>query len=340
MGTEKVEDPARGGAENPCGDMNRMVHTRGGAVKAVSPNYLRLYQTGELSKRIEALWKKLECCDICPHRCSVNRLKDEKGICKTGKKAKVSSFGPHFGEESPLVGRNGSGTIFFTYCNLYCIFCQNYDISHLGEGYLVDEKRIAEMILSLQNSGCHNINFVTPTHVIPQIVKALPIAIENGLAIPLVYNSNGYDSLSTLELLEGIFDIYMPDFKYSDDQVASRYCNTSDYSQVAKQAIKTMHQQVGDLILDEKGIAQWGLIIRHLVLPENLAGTYEVMKFIAEEISKNSYVNIMDQFRPCYKANDFPPLDRRITQEEFHQAIKIAYSFGIKRLNGLGYLTV
>lgn len=196
------------------------------------------------------------------------------------------------------------------------------------------------MMLSLQNMGCHNINFVTPTHVIPQIVKALPIAIERGLTIPLVYNSSGYDSVSTLEFLEGIFDIYMPDFKYSDNKIASRYCNASDYSQVAKQAIKTMHQQVGDLILDEKGIAKRGLIIRHLVLPENLAGTNEVMKFIAGEISMNSYVNVMDQYRPCYKATDFPPLDRRITQEEFHQAIKIAYSFGIKRLDGLGYLSV
>jgi len=308
-------------------------------VKAISPSYLRLYQNGELSKRIEALWKKLECCDLCPHKCSVDRLRDEKGICKTGKKAKVSSFGPHFGEESPLVGKHGSGTIFFTHCNLYCIFCQNYDISHLGEGYLVDEERIAEMMLSLQNMGCHNINFVTPTHVISQIVKALPFAIEKGLTIPLVYNSGGYDAVSTLELLDGIFDIYMPDFKYSDDKIAQRYCNASNYSEMAKQAIKTMHQQVGDLILNEKEIAKRGLIIRHLVLPENLAGTYEVMKFIAEEISKNSYVNLMDQYHPCYKANDFPPLDRRISQEEFLQTIKIARSFGIKRLDGLEYVT-
>lgn len=316
----------KGGDENPA---------RGKKVKIIRPGYLSLYQSGELSKRIEALWKKMECCDICPHKCSVNRLKDEKGICKTGKKAKVSSFGPHFGEEGPLVGRHGSGTIFLTHCNLYCIFCQNYDISHLGEGYLVDEEGIAEMMLSLQNMGCHNINFVTPTHVIPQIVKALSFAIEKGLTVPLVYNSGGYDSVSTLALLDGIFDIYMPDFKYSDDKIAQRYCNASDYSQVAKQAIKSMHQQAGDLILDEKGIAKRGLIIRHLVLPEDLAGTYEVMKFIAEEISKNSYVNLMDQYRPCYKATDFPPLDRRITQEEFVQAIKIAHNFGIKRLDGL-----
>jgi putative pyruvate formate lyase activating enzyme len=321
LGAEKVEDPARDGE-----------------VKNVQPSYLRLYQDGEFAKRTEVLWKKLESCDICPHKCAINRLKDEKGICKTGKKAKVSSFGPHFGEEGPLVGRHGSGTVFFTHCNLYCIFCQNYDISHLGQGHPVDGERIAEMMLSLQNMGCHNINFVTPTHVIPQIVKSLVMAIENGLRIPLVYNSGGYDSVSTLELLDGIFDIYMPDFKYSDDKIAQRYCNTSDYSQAAKQAIKAMHQQVGDLILDEKGIARRGLIIRHLVLPENLAGTYEVMRFIAEEISKNSYVNLMDQYRPCYKAEDFPPLDRRITREEFVQAIKDAHNLGIKRLDGLEYL--
>jgi putative pyruvate formate lyase activating enzyme len=307
-------------------------------VKTSQPGYLRTYENGELAKRIEALQKKLERCDVCPHKCSVNRLKDKRGICKTGNKAKISSFGPHFGEESPLVGRHGSGTIFFTHCNLYCVFCQNYDISHLGEGHPVDEERIAEIMLSLQNMGCHNINFVTPTHVIPQIVKALSFAIEKGLTLPLVYNSGGYDSVSTLKLLDGIFDIFMPDFKYSDDKIAQRYCNASDYSQAAKEAVKTMHRQVGDLILDEKGIARRGLIIRHLVLPENLAGTHEAMKFIAQKLSKNSYVNLMDQYRPCYKAKDFPPLDRRITREEFAQAIKIAHSFGIKRLDGLGCL--
>jgi len=331
LGTEKAGNPAS--RSEPSGSK-----TRGEEVKITQPSYLWLYKKGELATRIEALWKKLERCDVCPHKCLVNRLKDEKGICKTGHKAKVSSFGPHFGEESPLVGSHGSGTIFFTHCNLYCIFCQNYDISHLGEGYLVDEERIAEMMLSLQNMGCHNINFVTPTHVIPQIVKALSYAIEKGLNVPLVYNSGGYDSVSTVELLDGIFDIYMPDFKYSDDKIAKRYCDAPDYSQVAKEAVKTMHQQVGDLILDERGIARRGLIIRHLVLPENLAGTYEVMKFIAEEISKNSYVNLMDQYRPCYKARDFPPLDKRITREEFVQAIKTAHSLGIKRLDGLRYL--
>jgi putative pyruvate formate lyase activating enzyme len=245
----------------------------------------------------------------------------------------VSSSGPHFGEESPLVGRSGSGTIFFTNCNLGCVFCQNYDISHLGEGYPVDEEKIAEMMISLQKSGCHNVNFVTPTHVIPHVVKALMFAIEMGLNIPLVYNTGGYDSVSTLALLDGIFDVYMPDLKYSDDSIAQRYCNAKDYVQIARQAIKKMHQQVGDLMMDERGIARRGLLIRHLILPEDLAGTYQAMKFIAEEISPNTYVNLMDQYRPCYKANDHPPLDRRITHEEFSRAVRIARDLGIERLD-------
>jgi putative pyruvate formate lyase activating enzyme len=298
------------------------------------PGYLKLHEDGELYRRIEALWAKLKSCDLCPHQCKVNRLKDEKGKCKTGKRAKVSSFGPHFGEESPLVGKHGSGTIFFTNCNLSCIFCQNCDISHLGEGYEVEEQKIAELMISLQNMGCHNINFVTPTHVVPQIVKALPYAIEQGLNVPLVYNTGGYDSVHTLKLLDGIMDIYMPDLKYSDDKVAGRFCNAKDYSKMAGEAIKEMHRQVGDLMIDERGIALRGLLIRHLILPEDLAGTREAMKFIAQELSKNTYVNIMDQYRPCYRADENPPLDRRITGDEFARAVKTAREFGIERLDG------
>ncbi len=298
------------------------------------PGYLKLHQNDELAWKIKTLWTKLKSCDICPHRCGVNRLEDQKGICRTGKKAKISSFGPHFGEESPLVGRYGSGTIFFTNCNLACIFCQNYDISHLGQGYEADPEKIAEMMLHLQNLGCHNINLVTPTHVVPQIIKALPSAIQQGLHLPLVYNTGGYDSVDTLELLEGIFDIYMPDLKYSDDRIAQRYCNAKDYATVAKKAIKKMHSQVGDLMIDDHGIAQRGLLLRHLILPGDLAGTRQAMKFIAEEISPHTYVNLMDQYRPCFKANDHPPLNRRITQNEFAHAVKIAQEFGITRLDG------
>jgi putative pyruvate formate lyase activating enzyme len=301
---------------------------------AFRPGYLELHDGGSLSQRIEALWAKLKDCDICPHQCKVDRLEDQRGTCKTGRKAKVSSFGPHFGEESPLVGRHGSGTIFFTNCNLSCIFCQNYDISHLGEGYEVEEERIAEMMFSLQNMGCHNINFVTPSHVVPQIAKALPSAIAQGLNVPLVYNTGGYDSVDTLRLLDGIFDIYMPDLKYSDDKIAQKYCNAKDYSKAVRDAIREMHRQVGDLVMDERGIALRGLLIRHLILPEDLAGTRDAMKFISEELSQNTYVNLMDQYRPCFKANDYPPLNRRITREEFARAVKIARDFGIERLDG------
>lgn len=303
--------------------------------RGLEAGYLKLHEQGKLSERIEALWSRLEKCDICPHKCKVNRLKGERGKCKTGEKAQVSSFGPHFGEESPLVGSFGSGTIFFTNCNLSCIFCQNYDISHLAQGYEVEEKKIAEIMVSLQRSGSHNINFVTPTHVVPQIVKALPFAIDKGLKVPLVYNTGGYDLVSTLEFLDGIFDIYMPDLKYSNDEIAGRYCNANDYFSMVREAIKEMHRQVGDLKIDERGIALHGLLIRHLILPEDLAGTKEAMKFIAEKLSTNTYVNLMDQYHPCYKANEFPPLDRRITPKEFEQAAKIARDFGIARLDGL-----
>lgn len=299
------------------------------------PFYLRLYKEKKLNKKIELLYKKLLSCDICPRKCKVNRIEGEKGYCKTGVKAMVSSFGPHFGEESPLVGYSGSGTIFFTNCNLGCLFCQNYDISHLGYGEETDEKDLALIMLKLKKMGCHNINFVTPTHVIPQIIKALSFAIEGGLDLPLVYNTGGYDSVETLRLLKGIFDIYMPDFKYSDPKVAKKYSNAEDYPEVVKKALKEMHNQVGDLVLDEKGIAKRGLLIRHLVLPENLAGTKDAMQFISEELSPNSYVNVMEQYRPEFKAKNFSVLNRRITKDEYLSAIRLAKDARLRRLDGL-----
>ena len=298
--------------------------------KRNQPSYLGLYRKGELRKRAEALYDKLQNCDICPHQCSVNRLKDEEGICGVGRKALVSSYGPHFGEEPPLVGVNGSGTIFFAGCNLKCIFCQNYDISHFGMGEITEEEKIADMMIHLQNIGCHNINFVTPTHVVAQIVGALEKAVSKGLSIPLVYNSGGYDSLSTLELLEDVFDIYMPDFKYGDVKIGERFSSAPNYTGIAKLAIKEMHRQVGDLICDANGIANKGLVIRHLVLPGDLAGTEKVMSFIAEEISKKSYVNLMDQYRPMYKADRFREIARRILPNEFRKAEKITTQYGIK----------
>jgi len=255
------------------------------------------------------------------------------GVCKVGRLPKVSSYNPHFGEELPLVGMHGSGTIFITSCNLGCVFCQNYDISHLGEGYEISLERFAQMMIELQNMGCHNINFVTPTHVVPQILEALLIAVREGLKIPLVYNTGGYDLVETLELLEGVFDIYMPDFKFSDSEVAARLCKARDYPQVAMKAIKEMHRQVGDLVVDDRGIAERGLIVRHLIMPNGLAGTRKVMQFLVQKISSNTYVNIMDQYRPCGLAHKYSEINRRISCEEFENALQIAREEGIYRLD-------
>jgi putative pyruvate formate lyase activating enzyme len=263
----------------------------------------------------------------------VNRLKGERGVCRTGSAAIVSSFNPHFGEEDCLVGTGGSGTIFFTNCNLLCVFCQNYDISHISNGYEVDTKTLANIMIELQGRGVHNINLVTPSHVVPQILEALPLAIDRGLDIPLVYNSSGYDNVETLKLLDGIVDIYMPDLKFSDSEVARVYCNAPDYPTVAKAAIKEMHRQVGDLILDGQGIAKRGLLVRHLVMPNNKAGTKDLMRFLALEVSTNTYVNIMAQYRPCGDAQKFKEINRAITENEYKMAINEALAQGITRFD-------
>lgn len=297
------------------------------------PAYLKLAAEGLLEERVAKAQEILKSCRLCPRECKVNRLAGEIGYCRTGAHAVVSSYSPHFGEEDPLVGRGGSGTIFFTHCNLLCLFCQNYEISHLGEGQEVGPDRLAKFMLTLQEMGCHNINFVTPTHVVPQILSALGLAIAGGLRIPLVYNTGGYDSLETLKLLDGLVDIYMPDLKFMDGEVAYKLCRARDYPQRAKEAIKEMHRQVGDLIINEKGLAERGLLIRHLVMPGGLAGTREAMRFLAQEISKNTYVNIMAQYRPCGEASKYPPLNRRITQAEYDEALAIAQEEGIHRLD-------
>jgi putative pyruvate formate lyase activating enzyme len=245
----------------------------------------------------------------------------------------VSSYGPHFGEEVPLVGRRGSGTIFFTHCNLRCLFCQNYSISQLGEGEKVGREELAYMMLSLQSQGCHNINLVSPTHVVPQILEALEVAVESGLHLPLVYNTGGHDSLETLKILDGIVDIYMPDMKYSDEKIAEGLSGIENYPEINRAAVKEMHRQVGDLEIDEDGIAQRGLLVRHLVLPHGLAGTKGIVNFLAEEISPNTYVNIMAQYHPCYKAFQIPALSRRITGDEFQQAIELTRQAGLNRLD-------
>ena len=297
------------------------------------PGYIQAYKTGILEERIDISIKSLEKCDICPRECGVNRIKGEKGFCRAGYLPRVSSFSPHFGEERPLVGRHGSGTIFMTHCNLGCVFCQNYSISHLDEGDEITFTQLSRMMTNLQALGCHNINFVSPTHFVPQILKALPEAIEQGLFVPLVYNTGGYDSVKTLEILDGVFDIYMPDFKYADNRIAETCSRAPDYPEKAKLSIKEMHRQVGDLKLDNRNIAVKGLLIRHLVLPSNLAGTREIMRFLGSEISQKSYVNIMAQYYPCGDIPPGSPLYRRITHEEYNQAIRIAKEEGITRLD-------
>jgi putative pyruvate formate lyase activating enzyme len=295
--------------------------------------YLRLSRQ-ELREKIRRAEEILKSCTLCPRKCKVDRTAGEKGFCKTGDRPVVSSYNPHFGEEAPLVGSRGSGTVFFTRCNLGCLFCQNWTISHLGEGSETSFDTLADIMIVLQeNFGCHNINFVTPTHQVPMILKSLDIAIDRGLNVPLVYNCGGYEALETLKILDGIIDIYMPDFKYADPGPAKTYSKAGDYPETAKAAIREMHRQVGDLVMDERGIALRGLLVRHLVLPEGLAGTEEVVRFLAEEISPNTYTNIMDQYYPCYKAAKHPPLDRRITDAEYRKAVKAARNAGLKRLD-------
>jgi putative pyruvate formate lyase activating enzyme len=286
---------------------------------------------GVLHERIKSLRKILTNCRLCPRACEVNRLEGEQGYCRAGAEAMISSAFPHYGEEPPLVGSHGSGTIFLTHCNLRCVFCQNYAISHLGEGRSVSAAELAHSMIELQRRGCHNINFVTPTHYVPQIIATLPEAIDAGLTVPLVYNCGGYESLEVIKLLDGIIDIYMPDAKFAREEDAARYCNAPDYPHVLLEVLSEMHRQVGDLILDERGVAYRGLLIRHLVMPHGVAGTKELMAFIAHHVSTDSYVNIMDQYRPLYRAGEFPEIDRPISGREYREAIGIARNEGLHR---------
>ncbi len=300
---------------------------------AYEPCYLETHRQGRLQKKIDAASDILNQCTLCPHRCQVNRHHGELGICRTGDQPVVSSYGPHFGEEDPLVGRNGSGTIFFTHCNLFCVFCQNWEISHGGEGEEITARDLAGIMIHLQKKGCHNINFVTPSHQVFQILAALPLAIDAGLKVPLVYNSGGYDAVETIKLLDGVVDIYMPDFKFWDPAVAERLCAAKDYPERAREAFKEMHRQVGDLVMHDKGVAQKGLLVRHLVLPHNLAGTAQVMKFLAEELSPNTYVNVMAQYRPCGQASEHADLNRFPSREELADAEQAARNAGLTRLD-------
>ena len=306
----------------------------------MTPGYLKLAKSGELAQRVTSAWRHLEDCDLCARYCRIDRRETIKGaVCRTGERAVVHGCGPHFGEEDPLRGSNGSGTIFFSWCNLRCVYCQNWDISQKGLGSEVEAHELADMMLALQAQGCHNINFVSPSHVVAQIIAAVEIAASRGLCLPLVYNTGGYDSLEALRLLDGIIDIYMPDMKYGDTRTAHRFSHVRDYVDVNHAAVEEMHRQVGDLILDEEGVAQRGLLVRHLVLPENISGTDRVLEFLATSISPRTYLNLMDQYRPCYRAEENAPLDRPVTSCEFSRALARAESLGLDRLDGRPLLT-
>lgn len=298
----------------------------------ITPSYIELKHTGELHERVELAYRLLSpSCELCPRCCGVDRAHGGLGECRTGLLPVVSSYGSHFYEEPPLVGYNGSGTIFFGNCNLKCVFCQNYDISQESVNHEISIEGLADIMLSLGRQGCHNINLVTPTHQVPQILAALEIAAEAGLDIPLVYNCGGYEPLSVLQTLDGIIDIYMPDMKFGCNEAAQEFTGVPDYWDRNREALKEMYKQVGDLTVDDRGIAEHGLLVRHLVLPNGAAHTAEVMGFISHEISEDTYINIMDQYYPAYMSEDHPLINRRATREEYDEALRIARSEGLWR---------
>lgn len=297
------------------------------------PAYLDLIETGELHNRVDQAFELLHACELCGWGCHKDRLAGKLGVCRTGPLARVDSYGAHLGEEAPLSGWRGSGTIFFARCSLRCQFCQNYEISQADVGQPLEPAGLAAIMLKLQALGCHNINLVSPTHVVPQILAAILIAAQAGLSLPLVYNTGGYDSLAALHLLDGIVDIYLPDMKFANPQVALHYSKIPHYPTVNQAALREMHRQVGDLILDEDGLALHGLLVRHLILPHGLAGTEEIIHFLAEQISVNTYVNLMDQYRPAFAAPRYPRINRPIKHEEYEAALVLAHQAGLHRLD-------
>lgn len=308
-----------------------MTHTHA----PLEPAYLALHQSGELHNRAQEAMAGLAHCDFCPRACAVDRLSGETGVCKGGRLVRVSSYFPHMGEEDCLRGERGSGAIFFAWCNLRCVFCQNFDISQLGLGVETSAPRLASMMLELQELGCHNINLVTPEHVVPQILEALEIAVERGLRLPLVYNTSAYDSLESLRLLDGVVDIYLPDFKCWDVAHAQRYLKAKDYPEVARRSIQEMHRQVGPLLIGADGLAQRGVLLRHLLMPSCYADTCAILRFVAEEVSRYTYINVMDQYFPAGRvgSQQYAEINRRITLDEHEQALAYAYSLGLTRID-------
>jgi len=295
--------------------------------------YPGLHASGELARRAASALRLLESCRVCPHECEVDRTAGELGICGAGLLPSVASFGPHHGEERPLVGAGGSGTVFFTHCTLRCVFCQNFDISQRASGDVLSIHELAEVFGKVQAMGCENINLVSPTHYTPQILSAVDIAAGEGVTLPLVWNTSGYESLETLALLDGVVDIYMPDVKYAEPETADRLSGARDYPARAFAALREMHRQVGELQMDARGVATRGLLVRHLVLPGGLAGTAEVMRFVAREISADTYVNVMAQYRPCFRSGEVPEIDRPITTEEHAAALRLARESGLHRID-------
>jgi len=294
--------------------------------------YAEMERTGELARREQALWDLFDPCRLCPRLCGANRRAGRVGVCSSAQDMRVASYGPHPGEERPLSGTRGSGTIFFSDCNLLCVFCQNWQIAHRGDGVQASHDRLADMMMSLQRRGCHNINFVTPTHIVPHIVRAVRLAIPMGLNVPLLYNTGTYDSLEVIQLLDGIIDIYLPDFKFQDAAHSARFAEAPDYPVHAAAAIKEMFRQVGTLQV-VGGIAQRGLLIRHLVMPENTAGTDDFVRWVVSELGADTHVNIMSQYRPMFRANEYPPLNRGLSQAEFAQAMNWARQVGLRNFH-------
>jgi len=300
----------------------------------IEPSYLKLHRIGELEKRGKELWSIMGSCELCPRRCGVNRLEGKEGFCRASSQLEISSFNPHFGEERPLVGRGGSGTIFFTNCALRCVFCINWEVSHEGIGHSRSIDDLAEMMLNLQSRGCHNINVVTPTHYLPHIILALDKASKKGLKLPLVYNTCGWERLEILKMLDGIVDIYLPDFKYSSGAMAAKYsAGAESYPDFTKKGLLEMHRQVGVAVADADGIMRRGLMIRHLVMPNNVSGAKGVVEWIANNLPKNTYLNLMSQYRPCYKAFDHPDISRRITAKEYNDAANWASEAGFTNVH-------
>jgi putative pyruvate formate lyase activating enzyme len=303
------------------------------------PAYLKLHKTGELKKRSEKLWAMMESCQLCPRKCGDNRLKGMSGTCRApGARLIISDYHAHFGEEKPLVGKGGSGTVFFSHCNLRCVFCQNWPISHLGRGSEKNINALAGMMLQLQEKGCHNINLVTPTHYSPHILKALDVAVGKGLRLPVVYNTSGWERLEVLTLLDEIVDIYLPDFKYWDSAMSAKFsAGAENYPEITREAILEMNRQVGVTKSTEQGIMQRGLIIRHLVMPNNTGGSEKIMEWIAENLPKDTYVNIMAQYTPAFRAYDYPEISRRTTGKEYQKVVQRAKDLGLTNLDTQGY---